>query len=281
MSSYFNATQLRSDAWHRLRALAERLERSGDAEERGRLREGVADLLAVLQPVETYWAFPGRAGMEMLEEHVRREEHADLKRLTASIVRALASEAYRYRLTTDILAADPDDVEIDEGDKKKRNDLPGQKPYFEVLIVDAMGEREERVLRDGLRRMRGEDDPFLYDTLAVPSFEDAIIAALFNYNIQAVMVRYSFEFKSKNRLDVLQRYLGGLDDEDLVPGEGEEMSARLGRVIADLRPELDLYMVADASVEDVVSTGTQAFRRIFYRQDDYMELHLSILRGIS
>jgi arginine decarboxylase len=96
-----------------------------------------------------------------------------------------------------------------------------------------------------------------------------------------VLVRYSFEVASKNRLDVLQRYLGGLDDDDLACDAGEELSARLGRVISDLRPELDLYLVADAAIEDVVGASTQAFRRIFYRQDDYMELHLSILRGIS
>ena len=281
MSSYFNANQLRSDAWHRLRSLSERLERAAEVDERLSLRDEIADVLTVLQPIEMFWAFPGRAGLEQLKEHFRREEHADLKRLAAAIVRALASEAYRYRLTTEILAADPEDVEVDETEQKKRNDLPGRKPYFEVLIVDALGQRDERALRDGLRRMRGEDDPFLYDTVVVPSFEDAVIAVLFNYNIQAVMVRYSFDFKSKNRLDVLQRYLSGLDDEDLELAAGEEMSARLGRVIADLRPELDLYMVADASVEDVVSASTQAFRRIFYRQDDYMELHLSILRGIN
>ena len=281
MSSYFSAAQLRSDAWHRLRAMTERLERASEAAERLRLREEVAEILTLLQPIEMFWAFPGREGLEQLREHFRREEHGDLKRVAAAIVRALASEAYRYRLTNDILAADPEEVEVDEADQKKRNDLPGRKPYFEVLIVDALSQRDERVLREGLKRMRGEDDPFLYDTVVVPSFEDAIIAVLFNYNIQAVMVRYSFDFKSKNRLEVLQRYLSGLDVEDLALADGEEMSARLGRVIADLRPELDLYMVADASVEDVVSASTQAFRRIFYRQDDYMELHLSILRGIS
>src|SRR6185369_12213104 len=133
----------------------------------------------------------------------------------------------------------------------------------------------------GLKRMRSEDDPFLYETVVVPSFEDAVIAALFNYNIQAVLVRYSVEEKSQNRLGVLQRYLGGLDDADLAGDPAaldEEMSTRLGRVIADLRPELDLYLVADAAIEDVVGGDTQAYRRIFYRQDDYMELHLSILR---
>ena len=122
MSSYFNANQLRSDAWHRLRSLSERLERAAEVDERLSLRDEIADVLTVLQPIEMFWAFPGRAGLEQLKEHFRREEHADLKRLAAAIVRALASEAYRYRLTTEILVADPEDVEVDETEQKKRND---------------------------------------------------------------------------------------------------------------------------------------------------------------
>jgi len=281
MSSHFNALQLRSDVWHRLRAAADRLERlPPGSDQRQRLRDDIADIFATLDMVEQYWAFPGRNGLELMKEHYRREEDIDLKRLASAIVRALASEAYRYRLTTDLLAADPQDVEFEEQDKKQI-EQPERKPYFEVLIVDALGLREERAIKEGLRRMRGPEDSFLYDTVVVPSFEDAVIAVLFNYNIQAVLVRYSFEVKSKNRLDVLQRYLSGLDAEDLQLGDNEEISARLGRVISDLRPELDLYLVADASVEEVVSPSTQAFRRVFYHQDDHTELHLSILRGIS
>lgn len=278
MTSHFSATQIRADAWHRLRAVSETLERASATEARSRLREEAADLLTVLQPMEMFWAFPGRAALETLNEHFRREEYADLKRLSAAIVRALSSEAYRHR-QTDILADDLED--IDDAEQKKHREVPSRKPYFEVLIVDVLSPAAERALRDGLLRMRGEDDSYIYDTVVVPSFEDAVIAVLFNYNIQAVVVRYSFDFKSKNRLDVLQRYLSGLDAEDLAFSVEEEMSARLGRVVADLRPELDLYMVADASVEDIVSGCTSAFRRIFYRQDDYMELHLSILRGID
>ncbi len=283
MSSYYNATQLRSDLWHRLRTLTETIERaSGGDSTRGQLREEIASCLDRLEPIELYWAFPGKAALRDMRSLFHRGEYDDLGRVTASIVRALASEAYRYRLTSELLRAEPEDIEGDESDdRNKRNDAIGYKPYFEVLIVDTLGPREETQLRDGVRAMRSTEDAFHYDTVIVPSLEDAIIAAMFNYNIQAVVVRYSFALKSRNRMELLHRYLSGVDDEDLAAGGEEELGVRLGRMLAGTRPELDLYLVADASVEDVAGSATEAFRRVFYRQDDYLELHLSILRGIA
>jgi arginine decarboxylase len=55
----------------------------------------------------------------------------------------------------------------------------------------------------------------------------------------------------------------------------------LGNFISQLRPELDLYLVADASIESIAGSSARTFRRIFYQQDDYLELHLNLLRGIQ
>jgi arginine decarboxylase len=37
--------------------------------------------------------------------------------------------------------------------------------------------------------MRRRDDPYLYEPVVTPSLEDALIAIMFNHNIQAVIVR--------------------------------------------------------------------------------------------
>src|SRR5262249_9524015 len=244
-------------------------------------RDEIAGVLDRLEPIELYWAFPGKAALASLRALLREGDFADLKRMSASIVRALASQAYRHRLTSELLRANPEDIEAEAAGDERRNDAIGYRPYFEVLIVDTLSARDERQLREGLRAMRGAEDAFLYDTVAVPSFEDAIIAVLFNFHVQAVLVRYSFELKSRNRLELLQRYLNGIDDEDLQVAEDEEIGLKLGRVLGELRPELDLYLVADAAVEDVAGSATEAFRRVFYRQDAYHDLHLSLLRGIG
>lgn len=280
MSASFNALQLRSDLWHRLRASADRLEKSIETGQRKVLRDEIGALLQTLEMVEQYWAFPGRVGLEKIREHFTRSEDAELKRLVASIVRAITSESYRYRPATELMVSGTAEPDHEDGEKQVLG-RPDRKPYFEVLVVDALGLGEERAIKDGLRQMRGPEDGFVYETVIVPSFEDAVIAALFNYNIQAVILRYSFDLKSKNRLEVLQRYLSGLDSDDMLLADGEDISARLGRVIGDLRPELDLYLIADASVEEGTSSVNQSFRRVFYRHDDHTELHLSILRGIS
>ncbi len=47
-----------------------------------------------------------------------------------------------------------------------------------------------------------------------------------------------------------------------------------------LRPELDIFMVTDAPVEDVVGGRSRHIRRLFYLQENYREVHLSVLKGL-
>ena len=48
-----------------------------------------------------------------------------------------------------------------------------------------------------------------------------------------------------------------------------------------LRPELDLFLVTDAPVEGIVGEPSRDFRRAFYHQENYQELHLSILKAVN
>ncbi|MEM7222067.1 MAG: aminotransferase class I/II-fold pyridoxal phosphate-dependent enzyme [Pseudomonadota bacterium] len=104
---------------------------------------------------------------------------------------------------------------------------------------------------------------------------------LFNHNIQAVVVRYGFPLHSRHKLELLQRYLtrfGDIDLEDLPP---EEFGTTLAVLIGRMRPELDVYLVTDQSVEEIAGKVCGSCRRVFYNQEDYMELHLNILRGVN
>ncbi|WZB69718.1 hypothetical protein WJ968_26940 [Achromobacter xylosoxidans] len=62
--------------------------------------------------------------------------------------------------------------------------------YFEVLIVDEMSASEEDALRRRVQRKRSADDDFIFDVVVVPTFEDALIATLVNFNLQAVVIRH-------------------------------------------------------------------------------------------
>ncbi|WEH91893.1 hypothetical protein PYR77_14815 [Acinetobacter soli] len=136
-------------------------------------------------------------------------------------------------------------------------------PYFEVLIVDEMSAAEEDALRRRVISKRNADDPFIFDIVVVPSFEDALIATLINFNLQAVVIRHGFPYRSVNHLDILDRLMIDLD-RDIESLPEIERGTLLGSRIAQLRPELDLYLVNDAGVENIASqAGGEVFKRIF------------------
>ncbi len=283
LSHYHSATQLRFDTWHRLQQYTSRLnERHARKAELTKFRKAVEDALTILAPIEEYHAFPSQDDMELIWRLLEREDYPALSRVVARVARALSSHSYRQR-TIDLdqdLDTNPDDIDEERAAEIDAGKL-GQCPYFEVLFVDSISRSEMIKLRDGLRAMRRPEDPFRYEIVVVPSFEDALIAVLSNYNIQASVIRYGFPFRSRNQLDVLQRYLQSIDEAEAEDQVDVDRGPQLGALIAELRPELDLYLVTDVAVEDIAGDVTQKFRRIFYRQEDYLELHLSILRGVK
>ncbi len=72
------------------------------------------------------------------------------------------------------------------------------RPYFEVLAVAAVDPSHAERNRQELRRLRRDDDPFAYEMVHVNSFEDAILAALANPDLQAVIIGDGFGFRSRH-----------------------------------------------------------------------------------
>ena len=163
--------------------------------------------------MESYWAFPGHEAFSRLGELLDREDYGHLARSVARIVRALTSNAYRrHAMHVDLIDEGDDlDEELLEAD----NGQQPQRPYFEIAVVDQLTAHQEERLRRGLREVRRSEDRFIYETVVVPSFEDALIAVLFNHNIQAVVIRYGFPLRSRHRVEILKRYLSRIGDIDL------------------------------------------------------------------
>jgi arginine decarboxylase len=281
-SQFYNASQLRADTWSRLKhdalRLDERLSRKADI---AKARQAVADALDLLEPIESHWAFPGRDNLQVLRKLFDQGDYATLARFTARIVRALSSDAYRRRqiqLRPGEAAEGEEDAELAE---LKVEVSTYDRPYLEVLVVDAMSTAEEQMLRQGLRQARRPDDPFIYELVVVPSFQDALIALLTNYNIQSVVIRYSFPYRSPHQLEVLQRELARIDETEFESVEPSERGVLLSRVIGRIRPELCVYLVTDASVEEIAGKVPPNCLRVFYQQEDFLELHLNILRGVN
>ncbi len=285
LNAYHSITQFRADHWKALNddtsALAETAAQGVDHEE---LKRHVAEGLALLEPIDSYWAFPSNRDFEHFFQLFEEERFQDLSRVIARASRAISSLNYRHKA----IALESEEALEDEDWKQmltQRYRMEGieaaAKPYFEVLVVDDISPEDQEVLKAGLHRLRKADDPFVFEIVVVPSFEDAIIAVLFNYNIQACIIRYDFPFKSKYQLELLQQML-----EDVNSGESKgipksEYGLALGAKIAELRPEIDLYLVTDAPVEDLAGKVGKHFRRVFYREEDSLELHFSIMRGVQ
>ena len=282
-SRYYNANQLRADTWNRLKhdllRLVESASRKTDV---ARLRDNVTEALDLVEPIEGYWAFPGREAIVNLRRLLETEDYRNLALLAGRIVRALSSDAYRRRTISLRTSQDGPESDSDaEASDLRPEDAAHGRPYFEVLVVDSMGSAQVAALRQGMRDMRRPDDPFQYELLVVQSFEDALIAILTNYNIQTVVIRFSFPYRASHQVEMLQRELMGVDQaafEAVSPGDRGIM---LCEVIGRLRPELCVYLVTDVSIEEMAGRTPPNCLRVFYQQEDFLELHLNILRGVG
>lgn len=278
----YSVPQLRMDTWNELQVRASWLnEFARSDQDITEPKSLVLQSLADLREFDTYWAFPGVERVEELAALLDAGEFADLAAASKDLARKLVGDAYRLR--------DPSD----HGDHQRpgnphghrsagHRDLPKRdgKPYFEVLVVDGIDSYDREELREGLRACRRDTDEFVYEIVTVSSLEDAAVAVQFNWLIQAVFLRYNFGFKSPNRHEALRRYRDVIKRAELPVCFGLQRSTELGRLLHELRPELDLFLVTDAPLDRVAGgTGTD-FRRVFYRHEQYMEQHLSVLRWI-
>ncbi len=236
----------------------------------------VRQVAATLEPVESYWAYPGKRAFTELKAGIDRGEFVRAHHNARRIHRMLAAQTYRHESA--VIDGDGDGPSQIETDDERAAQL--SRPYFEVLIVDEMSQAEEDALRRRVVKKRNPDDDFIFDIVVVPSFEDALIATLLNFNLQAVVIRHGFPFRSVYHNDMLRRFLESVDGNIESLGESER-GLLLGRQIAVLRPELDLYLATDMNVEEIASRCGDTFKRIFFREEDHVELYSSIMRGVG
>jgi len=276
LTPYYSISQFRRDVWNDMQASADKLVRAS-VERKGvsDAQKSVRKVLKQLECLEMYWAFPGVGRLSQLNAILDREEYAAFSHQVGELVRSLASNSYYHR---ELL--EPTEEELLMPEERMRDNAKSSH-YFEVLIVDELTQQEQEDLKRQIASVKGANDSFVYDVVVVPTFQDALIALSFNYNIQSCVIRYGFPFKSKNNLRYFKSLITSIlnikDD-----GEGElQIGPYLGEVVKHYRPELDLYFVTDTSLDNISSFVHENFRRIYYRQEDFQELHLSILRGIQ
>ena len=205
--SYNSVAQLRADTWCRLEDAAAQLARLAAADRPTDGHQAVcSELLALLSPVESYWAFPSGWQVAKLNRMFAAGEFDKFAQAVTVINHALTHDTYRW--------ADADAAAVDEDDSSadlhwtdvhptgKRDPL-----YFEVLVVATMTEAQERNLRKEARGWRRPDDEFVYEIVVVPNAVEALIAARLNMNLQAVVLGRRFATQTARDLSPLADFV--------------------------------------------------------------------------
>jgi arginine decarboxylase len=280
--AYNSVWQLRADAWCRLEEAAERLSRPTTSGQSEQYAAVVTDLLAQLTPLEPYWAYPGALEFARTHRLFVAGRYDKFSQAVARINRALTTDSYR---TGDVDTAGVDDVDLLLGDPRHLEQQPASKReqlYFEVLVVESMTEAQERALRKEVRTWRRPDDEFVYELVVVPSGDEALIAARLNVNLQAAVIRRRFSHRSKRDLSSLAEFVDAHISDELADHQSPDDRAEiLAASLAELRPEMDLYLMTEIDVEDIAGRVGEHFRRVFHAREGVLELHLSILHGVA
>ena len=280
--AYNSVWQFRADTWCRLEEAADRLSRAA-------AHGGPVDVLAAtasrlvadLAPYELYWAYPGNQLFNRTQRLLAAGQYDSFARMVSRINRALVTESYRRGDGTPAESADhgmlgPEAVLAEESASDG-----AERPYFEVLVVETMTEAQERKLRKEVRGWRRPDDQFVYELVVVGSGDEAVIAARLNVNIQACVVRRRFAHQSSRDLSRLAEFVDARVSEHLADHPPEERAEILAASLADVRPELDLYLMTEIEIEDVAGQVGEHFRRVFHAREGSLELHLSLLQGVA
>ena len=280
-AAYNSWWQFRNDSWSRLEEAAARINssrrRSRPIDEQ--MIEAVHEQCAALAPLEQFWAFPGHAAFGIVQELAAAGSWERLGRLAARINRALVTESYRSGSLDDIAYAEhrADSEEMVFG-------VPHDaftRPYFEVLVVETMTPAQEEQLREEVRSWRRPGDPFIYDLVIVGSGIEAAVAMRLNANIQACVIRRRFSHAAVRDLTRLANFSDATLSNDLADHSPDERAQILAPRLAQIRPEVDLYLMSEIAVEDVAGKVSHHFRRVFHAREGALELHLTILAGVA
>ena len=280
LRDFFSLAEGRRDRWSLLNDRARTW-----TQVRGRVAEKVkgeaAGLLSEITPLEGFYAYPGSRILGILKERLTAEDAEGFAHLTQKILTALLSESFRREPA----AWDTDEeAETAAGDRLEAyfGKMDAHRPYFEVLSVTPSPPGNWEKNRQEVRRLRRPEDPFIYELVQAGNFEDAVAAIVVNANLQAVAIYDGFGYRSPLDMPLLKEQLARHLKIDLNEVAPRHLGLTLAQVIKHLRPEIDIYLMADRDVEELAgSEETTAIRRIFYDLEELLEIHLSILEGIN
>ena len=275
VDQFFTAAEARFDRWRKLLDAAR-------AWEAGTERDSSSAAVAFqeLKQWEDYFAYPGPVLMRDLDEAMASNDSRRTSRLAQLINMALLTHSYRNNAA---------DWEGEEQPVRLGDRIPGgdesavHRPYFEVLVVTPMRQDAWPEMAQEYKKLRRPHDKFIYELVFVGSIEDAILASILNGNVEAVIASDGVPFPSAHNAPVLREFLAGNLPSNSFSGRSGAQTVELAKVLKQIRPELDIFLLSGSEVEKVAGdlTAAECIRRIFYQVEEPVELHLSILDAIA
>ncbi|MFC4278862.1 aminotransferase class I/II-fold pyridoxal phosphate-dependent enzyme [Achromobacter aloeverae] len=277
----FSSSAARMDRWRDLNAAAQAWAaggRGGDSRGSG---APVREALAIVRPMESYFAYPGGRLLRLLDERIADDDARGAGRLILRISNALLSGSYRYE------EGAWEDGEDDAADVPDRIP-PGlraeaaRRPYFETLFVTPAPAARTAAMAGEIRELRRRDDNMIYEPVMVGNFEDALLAAVLNGKLEAVVIYDGIPVPSDQDVPLLREFLNVYQDLDTRNTAPRDVGLKLAQVIKGIRPELDIYLLTDRRVEELAGNPDAAMvRRVFYEVEEPMEVHLNVLEGVA
>ena len=282
VDQFFTVAEARFDRWRSLLQAARVWEGVANRQpsEKEKQQAVTAATFQELRQWEDFFAYPGGALLRTLGERIASGDATGTEQLAQSISTALLTHSYRTNLA---------DWEGEEQPAIGLSDrVPGSaeevqyRPYFEVLMVSPARAATWPDLGQELRKLRRPEDKFIYEPVFVGNFEDAVLGAILNGSIEAVVIYEGISFASSHYSPVLREFLTAhLTTTNFDKNTGQ-FALALAQGLKQLRPELDIYLLSDRAPEKLAGdTSGACIRRVFYQVEEPLELHLSILDGIA
>jgi len=289
VDQFFTVAEARFDRWRTLLQAARAWEAIANQPlaKKQKQQAAVSAAFLELRQWEDFFAFPGHALLEALNQRIMEENAAETARLAQSISTALLTHSYRTNASdwqTKDRSEDQSQIALAERIPGSAGEAALVRPYFEVLIVNPARASAWPELAQEFRKLRRPQDKFIYEPVFVGNFEDAVLGAILNGSFEAVAIYEGIPFASVHNNPVLHEFLtaylaaSGIDVESQPYGLG----LALVQGLKQLRPELDIYFLSDRQPEKLAGEADAAsIRRVFYQVEEPLELHLSILDGIA
>jgi len=282
VDQFFTVAEARFDRWRQLLQVARKWEGSASwqSSEKETQQAATSAAFQELRQWEDFFAYPGEGLLKTLGDRISSGDATGTAHLAQSISTALLTHSYR---------TNPADWEGEEQSAPKFADrVPGMgegaqhRPYFEVLVVSPSQSAKWTDLAQELRKLRRPQDKFIYEPVFVGNFEDAVLGAILNGSVEAVVIYEGIPFASAHYTPALQEFLSAHLAANNVEKSADEYALLLAQGLKQLRPELDIYFLSDREPEKLAGDVRGAcIRRVFYQVEEPLDLHLSILDGIA